>query len=298
MPNENSPELSWQCLDLLSSGLQQFCQNDPKVARLLSPRLPEIIVQLKVYVEQIELYNPAWSLVGTNDRRELILKHILDSLAPLGIISSALAERSAPCVADVGSGAGLPGIPLAIALPEVNFTLIERKGRRAGFLRNTVDALGFHNVFVEEEEMEKVKPARFGLVTFRAFRPLDPKILKKLFRLCRGKSVLAAYKGRQEKILAEMAALEQVLPDIKNRWEFFPCPVPLLDEERHLLLFTNGARSRPCLHGHNRANEDKKGLIPRSSAAEGAGCRALPCGMIPSIGCYGTGVIIISTCPV
>jgi 16S rRNA (guanine527-N7)-methyltransferase len=156
----------------------------------------------------------------------------------LGIISGALTERNS-CVADVGSGAGLPGIPLAIALPEVNFTLIERKSRRAVFLRNTVNVLGFHNVFVEEEEMEKVKPARFDLITFRAFHPLETKIIKKLFRLCRGKGVLAAYKGRREKILAEMAALEQALPDMRGRWEFFACPVPLLDEERHLLLLTN-----------------------------------------------------------
>jgi 16S rRNA (guanine527-N7)-methyltransferase len=234
MPNENSLELTW--LDLLSGGLQQLCQNDPKVAHLLSPRLPEIIAQMKAYVEQIELYNPAWNLVGTNDRRELIVRHILDSLAPLGIIYGALAERNNPCIADVGSGAGLPGIPLAIALPEVNFTLIERKGRRAGFLRNTVEALSFNNILVEEEELEKVKPARFDLVTYRAFHPLEPKLLKKLFRLCRGKGVLAAYKGRREKIFAEMAALEQALPHMKSRWNLFPCPVPLLDEERHLLL--------------------------------------------------------------
>jgi 16S rRNA (guanine527-N7)-methyltransferase len=236
MPNENSPELSWQYLDVLSGGLNQLCQNDPKVGCLLFSRLPEIIARLKAFIEQIELYNPTWSLVGTNDRRELILKHILDSLAPLGIISGALAESSRPCVADVGSGAGLPGIPLAIALPEVHFTLIERKGRRAGFLRIALAALDLPNVTVEEEEMEKVKPDRFDLVTFRAFHPLEPKLLKKLFRLCRDKGVLAAYKGRREKILAEMAALEQVLSNMKNRWEFFPCPVPLLDEERHLLV--------------------------------------------------------------
>jgi 16S rRNA (guanine527-N7)-methyltransferase len=91
--------------------------------------------------------------------------------------------------------------------------------------------------------MEKAKPGRFDAVTFRAFRALDPVILKKLFRLCRSGGVLAAYKGRREKILAETAALEQALPQMKGRWEFFPCPVPLLDGERHLLLIKLGIRN-------------------------------------------------------
>jgi len=221
---------------LLTDGLSLLCKNDPRVDRLVSSRFDEIIFLLEKFIAEIELHNPALSLVGTDDRQELIVRHILDSLAPLGIISGIVAERSLPCIADVGSGAGLPGIPLAVALPQAQCTLIERKGRRAGFLRDTVNVLGFRNVAVEEEEMEKVKPARFDLVTFRAFRPLEPKIVKKLFRLCREKGVLAAYKGRREKIEAEMAALEQVLPDMKGRWELFPCPVPLLDEQRHLIL--------------------------------------------------------------
>ena len=221
---------------LLAEGLSLLRENDPKIDSLISPRLPEITARLNAYIEQIELHNPALSLVGTNDRQELIVRHILDSLAPLGIISGIVAERSLPCIADVGSGAGLPGIPLAVALPQAQCTLIERKGRRAGFLRNALAALCLSNVTVEEEEMEKVKPARFDLVTFRAFRPLELKIVKKLFRLCREKGVLAAYKGRREKIEAEMAALEQSLPGIKSRRELFPCPVPLLDEQRHLIL--------------------------------------------------------------
>jgi 16S rRNA (guanine527-N7)-methyltransferase len=139
-------------------------------------------------------------------------------------------------IADVGSGAGLPGIPLAIAMPDIEFTLIERMGRRAGFLRNTLTVLGLSNVSVEEAEMEKARRGRFAVVTFRAFRPLEPKMFKKLFRLCSEGGILAAYKGRHEKITAEMTALEKALPHITGRWEFIPCPVPFLDEERHLVV--------------------------------------------------------------
>ena len=175
-------------------------------------------------------------IVGTTDRRELIVRHILDSLAPLGIISCFLAKNADAFAVDVGSGAGLPGIPLAIALPHAHFTLMERSGRRANFLRNTRTALGIDNISVEEGEMEKAKPGRFSLVTFRAFRPLEPKIYKKLFRLCSDGGVLAAYKGRSEKIAAEMAALEAALPDAIIEWESLSCPVPMLDEQRHLVL--------------------------------------------------------------
>jgi len=226
-----------QVNDLLAVGLLSLCQNDPAIENIIAPRRDEIISLLAGYIAEIMTHNPVLSLVGTNDPKELVIRHILDSLAPLGIISH---KCNLSRIADVGSGAGLPGIPLAIVLPDSEFTLIERKGRRSGFLRNTLTALavnnrnGLSNVSVEEQEMEKVKPHRFTMVTFRAFKPLDSKILKKLFRLCANGGVLAAYKGRRSKIEAEMAELET--PSQTIQWELIPCPVPMLDEERHLLL--------------------------------------------------------------
>jgi len=232
---------------LLSDGLYELCRNDSGADRLISPRREEILSLLIKYITEIELFNPVLSLVGTNDRQELIVRHILDSLAPLGIIAQIIAKYNDPHIvrqlpiADVGSGAGMPGIPLAIVMPDAEFTLIERKGRRAGFLRNTQIALGLSHVSVEEAEMEKAQPGRFALVTFRAFRPLEPKVVKKLFRLCGEDGVLAAYKGRREKIENEIAALETARKqDAPFVWEVFPCPVPFLNEERHLLVISNG----------------------------------------------------------
>jgi 16S rRNA (guanine527-N7)-methyltransferase len=225
-----------QVNDLLAEGLLSLCQSDTAIENIIAPRRDEIISLLAAYIAGIMTHNPVLSLVGTNDPKELVIRHILDSLAPLGIISR---KCNLSRIADVGSGAGLPGIPLAIALPDSEFTLIERKGRRSGFLRNTLTALvnknhRLSNVSVEEQEMEKVKPHRFTMVTFRAFKPLEPKLLKKLFRICAEGGVLAAYKGRRSKIEAEMAELEPSSHTIQ--WELIPCPVPMLDEERHLLL--------------------------------------------------------------
>jgi len=221
---------------MVSHGISLLCQHDRDAEAIIAPRMENLVSLLVAYVREIEIFNPALSLVGTSDRQELVSRHILDSLSPLGIIASKVAGFKPVHIADVGSGAGLPGIPLAIAMPDVEFTLIERKGRRAGFLRNTLETLGLPNISVEEQEMEKVKPGRFRLVSFRAFRPLEPKIYKKLARLCASGGVLAAYKGRRAKAEAEMAELEQAVPSLARQWELLPCPVPGLDEERHLLL--------------------------------------------------------------
>jgi 16S rRNA (guanine527-N7)-methyltransferase len=199
---------------------------------------PAAMNLLSKYIEEIERFNPAYGLVKVRDRRELAVKHILDSLAPLAVLSRLTEGGTA--VADVGSGAGLPGIPLAIALPGARFTLIERMGRRAGFLRNCLAALGLSNVTVEEAEMEKSAPGRFGLVVFRAFRPLEAPVLKGLFRLLLPGGIIAAYKGRRQTVEEELKAAEVAVPAIPFSSEILPLRVPFLDEERHLALISPG----------------------------------------------------------
>jgi 16S rRNA (guanine527-N7)-methyltransferase len=226
---------------LLQEGIDALRKNDSDIERLIAPRAEEVISRLTAYINEIELFNEAYGLVGAADTKELVIKHILDSLAPLGIILRLLAvncltvscletgKTEKPQIADAGSGAGLPGIPLALTLPNFDFTLIERMGRRAGFLWNTKASLSISNIAIEEGELEKTGYERFHLVTFRAFKPLEPKLLKTLFKVCVKGGVIAAYKGKREKIEQEMAH-----PDCD--WEALPYKVPFLDEERHLLV--------------------------------------------------------------
>jgi 16S rRNA (guanine527-N7)-methyltransferase len=89
---------------------------------------------------------------------------------------------------------------------------------------------------VEETEMEKAEPARFDVIVFRAFRPLELPILKGLFRLLKPGGVLAAYKGRQQAVGEEMAAAEKLMPGLLGKWENLPLEVPFLDEERRLVV--------------------------------------------------------------
>jgi 16S rRNA (guanine527-N7)-methyltransferase len=110
------------------------------------------------------------------------------------------------------------------------------RSRRAGFLENTRAVLGLSNVTVEREEIEKALPRRFSLITFRAFKVLEPAVLKNLFRLLLPGGFLAAYKGRRDAIDAEMEGVKQYA----GTWEILPCPVPFLEEERHLVVIRNG----------------------------------------------------------
>jgi 16S rRNA (guanine527-N7)-methyltransferase len=215
--------------EILRAGLESLCATDAEIDAILGPRFAVVESALTKFIEEIELFNPSYKLVGARDRRELVVKHILDSLAPLGHIARRLSGCGA--VADVGSGAGLPGIPLAIALPACRITLIERMGRRAGFLRNTQAVLSLSNVAIEERELERMSPASgdFALLTFRALKRLDRALLNSLFALLAPGGVLAAYKGRAEAIAAEMSALDAA-------WEALPITVPFLEEERHLVL--------------------------------------------------------------
>ncbi len=218
--------------DLLERGLAELAAASPAAAAAFGgDRAARALDSLRRYVAEIELFNPAYGLVGAADRDELVVKHILDSLAPLGVIS-ALLPRGVPLVADAGSGAGLPGIPLAIARGDVNFALLERMGRRVGFLNNTVAVLGLTNVDVEQTEIERGAAGRYDMVVFRAFRPLVPPMLKALFRLLREDGALAAYKARREKVAEEMAVIEPLV----GSWEEFETPVPFLDEERRLVV--------------------------------------------------------------
>jgi 16S rRNA (guanine527-N7)-methyltransferase len=242
------------CVDFLEEGVQRLLEGSPSTApsapcvapandvtgadgAVLARPPRELAALLSRYCDEIELFNPAYGLTAAKSRQELIIKHILDSLAPLNIIRRLIAEDSIPpCIADVGSGAGLPGIPLALALPGVSFSLIERMGRRVGFLRNTAAVLPLPNVEILETEMEKAPPATAGVVCFRAFHPLTPKILKKLFRLLKPNACIAAYKGRREAIDAEMSPLLPVLAQQNAKWSIVPCPVPFLEDERNLVL--------------------------------------------------------------
>jgi 16S rRNA (guanine527-N7)-methyltransferase len=225
-------------------GLEQICEADKTAASLIKARIEEIAELLERYMDEIERFNSAYGLVKIKSRDELIVKHILDSLAPLGHIARLLGTGfSKKSLADLGSGAGLPGIPLAVCMPELQVVLIERMGKRADFLRNTVAVLNsaihgarLANVTVEETELEKAA-GHFDLVTFRALSPLTPAFISAAARLCKSPQTplaggtIAAYKGKQKTASAELKGLTGY------EAELVPLTVPFLNEERCLVVY-------------------------------------------------------------
>jgi 16S rRNA (guanine527-N7)-methyltransferase len=118
--------------------------------------------------------NEKFNLTAVKGRDEAWTRHILDSLTLLPLLTS----LEAATVADVGSGAGLPGIPLAISLPGVKFTLIEATGKKARFIEETASALGLTNVVVVNDRAEKLghdfaHRERYDVVIARALGKLS-----------------------------------------------------------------------------------------------------------------------------
>lgn len=120
--------------------------------------------RLLAYLELLAKWNRAYNLTAVRDPAEMVARHLLDSLAVLPFV------HGTP-LADIGSGAGLPGIPLAIAQPDLAVTLVESNGKKARFLREAVRTLPLPNVTVRETRVQDaVGP--FATVTARAFASL------------------------------------------------------------------------------------------------------------------------------
>jgi 16S rRNA (guanine527-N7)-methyltransferase len=112
----------------------------------------------------LEHWNRVHNLTGIRDRTELIERHLAESLALEPFVRG-------PRACDVGSGAGLPGLPLAVVLPDIFFTLIESRRKRASFLRQARVALGLVNVEVLQQRAEDVTAGPFDTVLARAVAP-------------------------------------------------------------------------------------------------------------------------------
>lgn len=111
---------------------------------------PGDLERLGLYLALLLDANTRFNLTAVTDPHEAWMKHVFDSLTLLGPLTSAQAAR----IIDVGSGGGLPGMPLAIALPAVNMTLLEATGKKARFLEEAAGTLGLDNVTVISERAE------------------------------------------------------------------------------------------------------------------------------------------------
>ncbi|MCR4939492.1 MAG: 16S rRNA (guanine(527)-N(7))-methyltransferase RsmG [Treponemataceae bacterium] len=220
-------------MDYLHEGLIRFGFSEET-----TPVLEE---DLRKYINELMLFNSAYDLVGAKTSDEIIIKHILDSLSAYKTIRKLADEKISEgltdiCIADIGSGGGLPGIPLAICMRDIKFRLIERMSKRCLFLENCSAVLGLSNITVDNIELERVSQESIDIAVFRAFRPLEYKMTKKLIRVLKHGGYLAAYKAKESKITEEMDQIKQIIPE----YEKIPLEVPFLNDngeyERNLVV--------------------------------------------------------------
>ena len=127
-------------------------------------------IVLSSYLDLVMSFNPSLKLVGEKERDEIARRHILDSASayPVFLENTEAGDQ----IGDLGSGAGFPGIVLAILFPDRNFVLIDRMTRRIGFLRIVKAKLNLENVEILDKDIKDVK-RNFSVITCRAFRPLS-----------------------------------------------------------------------------------------------------------------------------
>lgn len=131
------------------------------------------IEKLLAYVREFEKWNKAYNLSAVRDIRQMVARHLLDSLSVVPWFNGDK-KFSATRVIDVGTGGGLPGIPLAIMFPEKQFTLLDSNGKKTRFLFHVKTLLGLTNVRVENRRVEEFQPEqKFNAVVSRAFASLQ-----------------------------------------------------------------------------------------------------------------------------
>lgn len=206
------------------------------LAALLSEGLAALGLELSAaaqarlldYLALLKKWNKTYNLTAIRDEREMLTQHLLDSLSVLPALQElALATRQHPFrLADVGSGAGLPGIPLAIAWPELSVTLVDTVDKKTAFQRQAKIELNLANVAVVGGRVEALPAGGFDVVVSRAFAELADFVR------------LAGHLANR------LYAMKGVMPDdeiarLPADWrvvECLPLTVPGLDARRHLIV--------------------------------------------------------------
>jgi len=187
--------------------------------------------KLLAFLGLLSKWNRAYNLTAVRDEREMVSRQLLDSLSILPWVTT-------DHLLDVGAGGGLPGIPLAIALPEKRFTLLDSNGKKTRFLHQCVLELGLGNVEVIHGRAEDCSPAEpFAQISSRAFTALE-NLVNWCGDLLANEGEFLAMKGQfpDDEVTALPAGWQ-----VKNSHSL---DVPGADGERHLLVVARAAYSR------------------------------------------------------
>jgi len=176
-------------------------------------------------LDELERWNQAYNLTAITDRAQMLTHHLLDSLSVAPFVQG-------NTLADVGTGAGFPGLPLALLAPERRCLLIDSNGKKQRFVAHAARILGLANVEARQARVEALRPAQpFDTVVARACAAL-PQLLDWVAPLCGPHTRVLAMKGKvPEAEIAAVAAPWQLQAPLRLN-------VPGLHEERHLIIAT------------------------------------------------------------
>lgn len=180
------------------------------------------------YVDLLEKWNKAYNLTAVRERDAIITHHIEDSLSLLPYLDGVHS------VLDVGTGPGLPGIPLAIERPDISFKLLDSQRKKITFVQHAVSTLGLSNVEVMHtrvEALQNMPPV--DMVVSRAFASLS-EFVQLISSITNSKTQIIAMKGRYEQVLEEV---EQLPADFKLL-NIEKVTVPGVDAERCLVFLS------------------------------------------------------------
>lgn len=176
---------------------------------------------LMTYVELMDKWNKIHNLTAIRDVHSILIRHIFDSLAIAAFIRG-------PNILDFGTGAGLPGIPLALAHPEIGFVLLDSANKKTTFLKHVILSLGIKNVEIVTGRIEEFRFAPgFATIVTRATTQVG-MIIEKTSHLCARHGQILMMKGK---------GYTEELKGVSQSLESYPVMVPYLDEERYVVIF-------------------------------------------------------------
>ena len=202
-------------MDLLQQLQKMLAQTELKVTDSQQNKLVQLVGLL-------DKWNKAYNLTSVRDPKQMLIKHIMDSI----VVSPHLQGKR---LIDVGTGPGLPGLPLAILNPDKHFVLLDSLGKRLRFIRQAVLALGLKNVEFVQSRVEEYQPEeKFDVVLSRAFASLEDMLFW-CKHLPNEKGHFLALKGQFS---------EQDVAQLDDKFEFIESitlHVPNLEGERCLV---------------------------------------------------------------